>query len=66
MRDLALDVRTYAAEMAIGLSIAHWHAQVDCRDTEFVLGTKPATPELPFYLKRHETLTPHSISESDF
>ncbi|KAI1616312.1 hypothetical protein EDD36DRAFT_461199 [Exophiala viscosa] len=29
----------YATEMAIGLAILHWQAQIDAQDTEFVIGS---------------------------
>ena len=45
MRDLDLDVESYATEMAIGLAIVHWQAQVDAMDTEFVLGMSPSSEQ---------------------
>ncbi|KAK4949696.1 hypothetical protein LTR10_011537 [Elasticomyces elasticus] len=36
MSNLVIDI--YAQEMAIGLAILHWHAQIDAHDTEFVIG----------------------------
>ncbi|KAI4217317.1 MAG: hypothetical protein LQ351_000626 [Letrouitia transgressa] len=41
--DLDLDVKItdLASEIAIGLAIMHWQAQVDAMDTEFVLGSSP-------------------------
>lgn len=38
MRELRLDAHDLATQIALGLAVAHWHAQIDCRDTEFVLG----------------------------
>ena len=34
-----LDTAMLAAEMAVGLAVVHWDAQVDAMDAEFVLGT---------------------------
>jgi Zinc finger protein len=39
MEDLDLDILNLAAEIAIGLAILHWEAQIDGMDTEFVLGS---------------------------
>lgn len=39
IEDLDLGTTELAAEMAIGLAILHWEAQVDGMDTEFVLGS---------------------------
>lgn len=39
MENLDLDILNLAAEMAIGLAILHWEAQIDGMDTEFVLGS---------------------------
>ena len=39
MEDLELGVSELANEMAIGLAIMHWQAQVDGMDVEFVLGS---------------------------
>jgi len=39
MEDLELEVSELANEMAIGLAILHWQAQVDGMDVEFVLGS---------------------------
>lgn len=36
---IGLDIYSYAEEMAIGLAILHWEAQIDAQDTEFVIGT---------------------------
>jgi hypothetical protein len=36
---IGLDINSYAEEMAIGLAILHWEAQIDAQDTEFVIGT---------------------------
>ena len=39
MEDLELEISELANEMAIGLAIMHWQAQVDGMDVEFVLGS---------------------------
>jgi len=39
MEDIELEVSVLADEMAIGLAILHWQAQVDGMDVEFVLGS---------------------------
>lgn len=39
MEDLDLEVSELANEMAIGLAMLHWQAQVDGMDVEFVLGS---------------------------
>ena len=39
MEELELEVSELANEMAIGLAIVHWQAQVDGMDMEFVLGS---------------------------
>ncbi|MCJ1456980.1 hypothetical protein MMC28_007346 [Mycoblastus sanguinarius] len=39
MEDLEFEVSELANEMAIGLAILHWQAQVDGMDVEFVLGS---------------------------
>ena len=39
MEDLELEVSELANEMAIGLAILHWQAQVDGMDVEFVFGS---------------------------
>ena len=44
VEDLKLDKSAFAAEMAIGLAVIHWQAQIDAMDIEFVLGSAAATP----------------------
>lgn len=39
MEDLDIEISDLAKEMAIGLAIMHWQAQVDGMDVEFVLGS---------------------------
>lgn len=38
---IQLDVAALANQMAIGLALCHWQAQVDCNDVEFVIGSAP-------------------------
>lgn len=63
MEDLDLDTSDLAKEMAFGLAIIHWQAQVDAMDVEFVLGSSAtlgdgnihaaaATEEPPNFLRR--------------
>lgn len=47
MEDLDLDILDLAAEMAIGLAILHWEAQIDGMDTEFVLGSSAPWDDEP-------------------
>lgn len=42
MEDLDIDTEDLASEMAIGLAIIRWQAEVDGMDTEFVLGSSAA------------------------
>lgn len=39
MEDLDLEFTGFAKEMALGLAILHWQAQIDGMDVEFVLGS---------------------------
>lgn len=39
MEELEIEISEMAKEMAIGLAILHWQAQVDGMDVEFVLGS---------------------------
>ena len=47
MEDLSLDIEGIASEVAIGLAIIHWQAQIDGMDTEFVLGSSATWDEVP-------------------
>jgi hypothetical protein len=38
IEELGLDAEEYAIEMALGLAVVHWGAQVDGMDMEFVIG----------------------------
>jgi len=44
IEELGLEKSALAAEMAMGLAIIHWQAQVDGMDTEFVLGSAAEKP----------------------
>ena len=46
IEDLDLDHFSIASEMAIGLSIVHWQAQVDGMDMEFVFGSSATNREM--------------------
>ncbi|PVH77401.1 hypothetical protein DL98DRAFT_550626 [Cadophora sp. DSE1049] len=41
MKDLGLDVATFATTMANALAILHWQVKIDAADVEFVLGSAP-------------------------
>ena len=43
IEDLELEKAELAEEMAIGLAIIHWQAQVDAMDVEFVIGSAATT-----------------------
>ena len=65
IEELGLDKTVLADEMAIGLAICHWQAQVDAMDAEFVLGSAQTTP-----LERRQVYElddePHDVDELDF
>lgn len=44
IEELGLEKSALAVEMAVGLAIIHWQAQVDGMDTEFVLGSAAGKP----------------------
>lgn len=44
IEELGLEKSALAVEMAVGLAIIHWQAQVDGMDTEFVLGSAAEKP----------------------
>ncbi|KAI0168351.1 hypothetical protein BJ166DRAFT_590798 [Pestalotiopsis sp. NC0098] len=48
MRDVGLDARALAEEVAVGMATCHWGACLDGMDVEFVLGA----PRLPRYRDR--------------
>lgn len=43
MKQLGLDIDTFACTIANALAIMHWQAKVDAADVEFVLGSAPST-----------------------
>lgn len=59
MEDLKLDKSAFAAEIAIGLAVIHWQAQIDAMDIEFVLGSAAATP----YERRRKPFTGNSLAK---
>lgn len=66
MEDLNLDVPKLAVEMAIGLAVVHWQAQVDGMDMEFVLGSS-ATFDLEKPRGYDDTSTaPHDVPTINF
>ncbi|EXJ70599.1 uncharacterized protein A1O5_06669 [Cladophialophora psammophila CBS 110553] len=62
---IGLDVNAFAEEMAMGLAILHWQAQVDAQDTEFVIGSSTSKPFSLEYLGDEPTEIPVS-SGDDF
>lgn len=62
---LGLDVDAYAEEMAIGLAILHWQAQIDSQDTEFVIGTSTTTVRGTYY-SDHDSAPPPTSTSDDF
>lgn len=64
IEDLDLGTTELAAEMAIGLAILHWEAQVDGMDTEFVLGSA-ATMESKQGEAYEGGAVPHSVQYLD-
>lgn len=57
MEDLDMDTSDLAKEMALGLAIIHWQAQVDGMDVEFVLGSSNTRDD-------SSTLTPATTGEA--
>lgn len=43
-QSIGVNVNEYAEQMAIGLAILHWQAQIDAQDTEFVIGSYKVRP----------------------
>lgn len=54
MEDIGLDLIGLASEMAIGLAIIHWQAQVDAMDSEFVLGSCATWDKIYGVLEKNE------------
>ncbi|KIW90355.1 uncharacterized protein Z519_09000 [Cladophialophora bantiana CBS 173.52] len=62
---IGLDVNAFAEEMAMGLAILHWQAQIDAQDTEFVIGSSTSKGFSLEYLGDEPTEIPVS-SGDDF
>ncbi|KIW72964.1 hypothetical protein PV04_01120 [Phialophora macrospora] len=62
---IGIDINTYAEEMAIGLAILHWQAQIDAADTEFVIGSSTNTTFRTTY-PNHEAHAPPTSTNDDF
>jgi hypothetical protein len=60
---LGLNVNACAEEMAMGLAVLHWQAQIDSQDTEFVLGTSTTTANCNYYPNHKSTAPPTSTSD---
>ena len=60
---LGLNINAYAEEMAMGLAVLHWQAQIDSQDTEFVLGTSTTTASCNYYPNHKSTAPPTSTSD---
>ncbi|KAK5274056.1 hypothetical protein LTR99_000688 [Exophiala xenobiotica] len=60
---LGLNISAYAEEMAMGLAVLHWQAQIDSQDTEFVLGTSTTTASCNYYPNHKSTAPPTSTSD---
>ncbi|KAK5046829.1 hypothetical protein LTR84_007183 [Exophiala bonariae] len=59
-----IDINNYAREMAIGLAILHWEAQIDAADTEFVIGTS-TTKLFGLHYENHQSMMlPRSTMEN--
>lgn len=64
-KDIKLDVNKYAQEMALGLAILHWEAQIDGQDTEFVIGTS-TTKVFGHEYPNHRTIPPPESTMENF
>ncbi|OCT54056.1 hypothetical protein CLCR_10236 [Cladophialophora carrionii] len=62
---VGLDITAYAEEMAIGLAILHWQAQIDAADTEFVIGSSTSTTFRTRY-PNHQARPPPTSTVDDF
>ena len=66
MEDLDLNVSEFASEMAVGLAILHWQAQIDGMDVEFVLGSSATmSKEQPHGYDNH-LAPPHKVTIPNF
>lgn len=66
MEDLGLEVSELADEMAIGLAIIHWQAQVDGMDVEFVLGSSATWDSEQPEGYDNDSALPHKVGVIDF
>ncbi|KIW14921.1 hypothetical protein PV08_07706 [Exophiala spinifera] len=64
-QELKLDIDKLAEEMALGLAVLHWEAQIDTQDVEFVIGTSTTTV-LSSYQPDHRRLPPPVSTFDDF
>ncbi|KAJ9639730.1 hypothetical protein H2204_003523 [Knufia peltigerae] len=64
-QQLKLDMDRLAEEMALGLAILHWEAQIDTQDVEFVIGTS-TTPVLSSYHPDNRRMPPPVSTVDDF
>ena len=60
-----MNVDAYAEEMAIGLAILHWKAEIDAQDTEFVIG-RSATKTFGTVYPNYESIQPPISTTDDF
>ncbi|CRL20435.1 Protein of unknown function DUF3669, zinc finger protein [Penicillium camemberti] len=66
IEELQLEAVQFSEEMAIGLAIIHWKAQLDGMDMEFVLGSATTHGELPTVVENFKTVKPFDIPAGDF
>lgn len=64
-REINLDISKYSQEMALGLAILHWEAQIDGQDTEFVIGTSTNKVFAHEY-SNHRTMPPPMSTMENF
>lgn len=64
MEELELDISGIATEIAIGLAIMHWQAQVNGMDTEFVLGSSATWDSSEYDLFDDQSSVPHNIANT--
>ena len=66
MEQLELEVSELANEMAIGLAIMHWQAQVDGMDVEFVLGSSATWDSERPNGYDDDLAPPHTVKATNF
>jgi hypothetical protein len=66
MLEIKVDVDHYACEMAIGLAVVHWRAQIDGMDMEFVIGSSTGESELPSVMMKWYAQSPLTAATGDF